>query len=337
MADGEDTGNEKDGENPVVSEACSAKQLFGNMLRSAREVSGFSAEELANSTRISVNFIKALEQGSFEELPGLVFGRGFIKNICKALNEPPQDYLEAFEFAVNEGKQEASAPQLKLTAKDSVANVRLKGDVTGAASRKERGATSWKLMSSTHKLGNRSIWAVCAVMLVLGLVWLRMATLTNEPTLPEDLIYSEIDLKTFESDDVVELDIAAASEAARIAEGQEASSADHGEARLQDDAGVVEFSVSADMTRDDQVIEIIVKEDVRIRMAVDGGSWTTSELSPDRYQFRFEENVQLLVFDAAAVDISFNGVPLGSLGERGRVRRLSFEAYAPSSPSRATF
>ena len=74
------------------------------------------------------------------------------------------------------------------------------------------------------------------------------------------------------------------------------------------------------------VLEIVVTEPVRIKLDVDQGKPVTKELKPDTYRFTFTQKANMMVYDAAAVKINFNGRPLGSLGGKGRVRRLSFEA-----------
>jgi hypothetical protein len=80
-----------------------------------------------------------------------------------------------------------------------------------------------------------------------------------------------------------------------------------------------------------QTLEIVVSEPVRIKLDVDGGPPVTKELTPDTYKFTFTDHADMMVYDAGAVKISFNGRSLGSLGNKGRVRRLSFQAQAPDA------
>lgn len=76
----------------------------------------------------------------------------------------------------------------------------------------------------------------------------------------------------------------------------------------------------------EQVIEIVVTRPVMLRMSIDGKSAVSQELQPQTYTYKFTDNAELLVFNAAAVSVSFNGRSLGSLGSEGRRRRLSFAA-----------
>jgi transcriptional regulator with XRE-family HTH domain len=58
---------------------------LGQYLRSAREARGINLHDAAQQTRISVAYLKALEEEDFSKLPGEVFVRGFLKNYGKFL------------------------------------------------------------------------------------------------------------------------------------------------------------------------------------------------------------------------------------------------------------
>jgi cytoskeletal protein RodZ len=58
---------------------------FGEHLKREREMRGVSLEEIAAATRISTRFLEALENERWEELPGGVFNRGFIRSIAHFL------------------------------------------------------------------------------------------------------------------------------------------------------------------------------------------------------------------------------------------------------------
>lgn len=77
---------------------------------------------------------------------------------------------------------------------------------------------------------------------------------------------------------------------------------------------------------DPQVLELVVTEPVRIRLDADQQPSVTKELTPDTYRFTFGSKADLMIYDAAALKVLFNGKSLGSLGHKGRIRRLSFQA-----------
>lgn len=58
---------------------------MGETLRRAREAQGFSLAEVANALKLNVRQVEALEGGRFDELPGLAFTRGFLRNYARLL------------------------------------------------------------------------------------------------------------------------------------------------------------------------------------------------------------------------------------------------------------
>jgi transcriptional regulator with XRE-family HTH domain len=58
---------------------------FGEHLRREREMRGVSLDEIAAATRISTRFLEAIETEQWDQLPGGVFNRGFIRSIARFL------------------------------------------------------------------------------------------------------------------------------------------------------------------------------------------------------------------------------------------------------------
>jgi cytoskeletal protein RodZ len=58
---------------------------FGEHLKRERELRGVSLEEVAAATRISTRFLEAIEKEQWDQLPGGVFNRGFIRAIARFL------------------------------------------------------------------------------------------------------------------------------------------------------------------------------------------------------------------------------------------------------------
>ena len=58
---------------------------FGEHLKREREMRGVSLEEISAATRISTRFLEALENDHWDELPGGVFNRGFIRSVARFL------------------------------------------------------------------------------------------------------------------------------------------------------------------------------------------------------------------------------------------------------------
>jgi cytoskeletal protein RodZ len=58
---------------------------FGEHLKREREMRGVTLEEISAATRIAPRFLVALENEHWDELPGGVFNRGFIRAVARFL------------------------------------------------------------------------------------------------------------------------------------------------------------------------------------------------------------------------------------------------------------
>ena len=70
---------------------------FGNKFRQAREKKNLSLDDVSNVTKISSRMLKAIEDEHFDQLPGGVFNKGFVRAYAKHLGlndeEAVADYL----------------------------------------------------------------------------------------------------------------------------------------------------------------------------------------------------------------------------------------------------
>lgn len=58
---------------------------FGEQLKREREMRGVSLEEISVATRIAPRFLEAIENEQWDQLPGGVFNRGFIRSVARYL------------------------------------------------------------------------------------------------------------------------------------------------------------------------------------------------------------------------------------------------------------
>jgi transcriptional regulator with XRE-family HTH domain len=85
-----------------------AKGNFGERMKRERELREVSLAEVTRGTRISPQFLEALENEQWEKLPGGVFSRGFVRSIARYLGLNEEDFLSEFDLA--RGDQTMSAP-----------------------------------------------------------------------------------------------------------------------------------------------------------------------------------------------------------------------------------
>ena len=92
---------------------------LGTYLREARESLGIDLRNAAQQTRISMYYLKALEEQEFSKLPGEVFVKGFLKNYGRFLlldeAEVMKKYIELKPQTASEGRD--------TTAKKVIATV----------------------------------------------------------------------------------------------------------------------------------------------------------------------------------------------------------------------
>lgn len=70
---------------------------FGEQLRRAREARGLAVESICESTKVPARHIRALESGSYDELPGGVFRRGFVRSYLAEVGLEEGDWMKRFE------------------------------------------------------------------------------------------------------------------------------------------------------------------------------------------------------------------------------------------------
>jgi cytoskeletal protein RodZ len=74
-----------------------AQNELGDQLRRARESKSLSLEDVERATGIRKRFLQALEEGRFDALPGPVQARGFLKSYANCLGQSPEEVLARYE------------------------------------------------------------------------------------------------------------------------------------------------------------------------------------------------------------------------------------------------
>lgn len=78
----------------------------GALLREARESRGHSIEEVAYALKLTPKQVAAIEQDSFDLLPGPTFARGFVRNYARIMNLDAAPLLLALEHRMSQGQVE---------------------------------------------------------------------------------------------------------------------------------------------------------------------------------------------------------------------------------------
>lgn len=78
------------------------KDTFGEGLKREREMRGVTLEEVSAATRIATRFLKAIEDEQWEQLPGGVFNRGFVRAVARYLGLDEENIVAEYTLAVGD-------------------------------------------------------------------------------------------------------------------------------------------------------------------------------------------------------------------------------------------
>lgn len=313
---------------PKASDQRERSRAFGSRFRAAREAAGTSVPSLAQSTRISANFIEALEAGAFEKLPGEVFGRGFVRSICKALNLDADEMIATFDECWDHTGPRKSVLEVEIKEKPFQ-----RGSLATAA----QSALRWLRPRPSH--GRLAGVALAIAGLAAGGWQLSRLELWSAlrkapaPAAAPAVAEPPPPVSTAADDKAAE----PPPSAPQPAETSPLAAAPAAEVVASTPASVPETppaAASLAVEREgggEQRLDFVVIEPVRVRADVDGGGPQTKDYAPGTYQIQFKDKVEMMIYDAAALKISFNGKPLGPLGNKGRVRRISFQSASPTA------
>jgi cytoskeletal protein RodZ len=80
---------------------------FGETLKRERELRGVTLDEISLATRIATRFLKAIEEERWDDLPGGVFNRGFVRAMARYIGLDEEDTVAEYVLAIGD---RATAP-----------------------------------------------------------------------------------------------------------------------------------------------------------------------------------------------------------------------------------
>ncbi len=104
---GENNENDENDENDNVGFASPCEQLS-----LARQARGQTVEDIATALKIPESYVRALEQGDFNVLPGKAFIRGYLKNYARQVGIDGNLLLKALALDVNMGVATDPIPEI---------------------------------------------------------------------------------------------------------------------------------------------------------------------------------------------------------------------------------
>ena len=88
-----------DEDNPQNDDQNLSTITGGNYLKNIREIKGLSLSDISKKTMVGTTYLTAIEEERVEELPALIFAKGYIKAYAQCLGLNPKETLKKFDFS----------------------------------------------------------------------------------------------------------------------------------------------------------------------------------------------------------------------------------------------
>ena len=286
---------------------------FGDKLRREREMRGVTIAEMSESTKISKRWLQALEEEDFDILPGGVFNRGFVRSYARFLGINEDQAVADYVAASNEQPPPEDKFPLEIHEKEGTPPLNPKRSFLPVA------------------------LAVVALVLVVGgwTWWVKHkpptaahTTQTPSPTIasqPASPAHDQPVTPTSISAPASEQNTAPTNENASSSTNQGSPSRPEKAVPGADtDAKQAFTEPRKDLSRS-FTVSIKAKESSWVSIVADGKTRWEGMLDPNMERsIKAGKELVLKTGNAAGLDISYNGKPLGALGKENQVRTLTF-------------
>jgi cytoskeleton protein RodZ len=312
---------------------------FGEKLRKEREQRKITLDDISSTTKISTRMLRALEDEHFDELPGGVFNKGFVRAYARHIGLDEEQAITDYLDATNQnpsGATPASVPEISVVA--------------AQAAQMER------LRSLNHNGAARVPWEVLAALLLLVAVVLvfwsyrkRGASVTgSEPTSQKESVSRTSSLTpgpTPAPGSSVKLAPDSASSASRLSSGTPPD-AIASSAPVSDAAETSPLPASAgpptSLAAASHAFTLVVRaaEDSWLSIATDAKSPAEETLIAGQQQsIPADHQIVIKAGNVGGLVFTLNGKQLPSQGDYGQVKTLLFDsqgvrlsAHAPAEP-----
>ena len=84
------------------------RMTVGRVFQQSREEKKVSLESVARETRIKMDFLRAIEEDSFQEIPCETYVRGFIRSYAKFMHLNGEELIDLYDLQVEPQKTRAA-------------------------------------------------------------------------------------------------------------------------------------------------------------------------------------------------------------------------------------
>lgn len=254
--------------------------MLGDLLRETREQKKLSLEDVEQGTNIRKLYIKSIEDGDYDKLPGEVFLKGFIKTYGKFLGLNSLELIEQYKKEKN-----ASTSEKEVEPTNQVQEQ----PVSPAQPPKVEEKITEKTAEPTKSNSKKNIFLVIIILIVIigGAVFFLSSQDTSDTKAPVHTTQ------------------------------QESTQQPEQQAQQPAPAPVVNGAEVTAVFNEDCWTEVKVDGNVVLSETVKKGS---------NLNWKGNNQIDITVGNAGAIDITFNNQPVGKLGDIGAVVTKSFVA-----------
>jgi cytoskeleton protein RodZ len=281
---------------------------FGEKLKQEREKRKMTLEEISVSTKIGTRMLQALEEDKFNQLPGGIFNKGFVRaySRCVGLDEDQTvaEYLQASgdtppvstEIPVREDGMREQA--------ENITRLEALGDTPPRQ-------LPWGFFAA----------ALLVIALALSLWSHRRQQNARQAMRPIPKVAAQLPVTNENSGNSSSSGSTAPVAAALNREPESSSAAPAPEVAASPKPAASTSSVNSDEFR----VVIHAREQSWVSHTVDGEASTSEVLAAGSERaFRGHKEIVVKVGNAGGVDLSFNGKKLDFEGESGQVKTVTF-------------
>jgi cytoskeleton protein RodZ len=296
---------------------------FGDRLKKQREQKSISLDDIALSTKIGTRMLRALEEEKFEQLPGGIFNKGFVRAYARHVGLDEEQTLSDYMTALGEAQQVALPVQPITASRPPVVTERPSAPILDPPQREQSAEIPWGLLA----LG----LLLAALAFATWSYYHREHKAETSSVTPTAEQATQSESKTGGSAQQIPTAPTDSKNApttpipSTVKPGAQpspvAQAALHGSSQ---DRAPGAFTVLLKGSEDDECWVSIV---------VDGQSPVEAILTaPQEKSIEANKEVIVKAGNIGALDVFFNGKNLGRLGDYGSVRTLTFHADGLQAP-----
>lgn len=268
---------------------------FGDRLKRTRENRKLTLDQVATATKISIRMLKALEDEKFDQLPGGIFNKGFVRSYARFLGIDEAQ-------AVNDYMQASGAANQAPAAEDA--------ELKAIAERKDKERERQRGQSKGIPWGLTA--AVLLMICLLLAVW-SFYSRDRQASVPVHAQTQKSAGKTASLEDANSSSVGPTLTA--VSESSTASQ-----------PGVSPAIASqSDVQSGAFTVEVQAKQDSWLTVTADGKPiFSDMVVAPGTKSFGAQRELVIRAGNAGGLDISFNGQKIPAIGSEGEVRTVTF-------------